>query len=223
MRVMLASLDPFQFCAAGVGQWFGRAFAMPSASASAFRVKSLFPAGLKRPVPGCRLIGVGQDEDAEPLVRRADLCRREQARRRRVAQSPKFSQDGLEAEGDMPGDVFEEGPFRAAFADDTGDFGPEVAGIVSATAFSGRAEGLAGIPGKDSIERAAEGTGVKAAQIGPDRGRGEISRALGGNEDGAGPVLPFDKGAGVIAGLGKHEAQIKASAACAEGQSVPGT
>jgi hypothetical protein len=27
----------------------------------------------------------------------------------------------------------------------------------------------------------------------------------------------------VIAGLGEHEAQIKASAACAEGQSVPGT
>ena len=46
MRVMLAWLDPFQFWAAGVGQWFGRAFAMPSASASAFRVKSLFPAGL---------------------------------------------------------------------------------------------------------------------------------------------------------------------------------
>jgi hypothetical protein len=27
----------------------------------------------------------------------------------------------------------------------------------------------------------------------------------------------------VIAWLGKHEAQIEASAACAEGQSVPGT
>jgi hypothetical protein len=27
----------------------------------------------------------------------------------------------------------------------------------------------------------------------------------------------------VIAGFGKHEAQIKASAACAEGQSMPGT
>jgi hypothetical protein len=27
----------------------------------------------------------------------------------------------------------------------------------------------------------------------------------------------------VIAGLSEHEAQIKASAACAEGQSVPGT
>ncbi|WP_269801960.1 hypothetical protein [Paracoccus zhejiangensis] len=43
---MLASELPFQFWAAGMGRWFGRAFAMPGANASAFRVKSLFSAGL---------------------------------------------------------------------------------------------------------------------------------------------------------------------------------
>jgi hypothetical protein len=166
---------------------------------------------------------VGQDEDAEPLVRRADLCRREQARRRRVAQSPKLSQGGLEAECDVPGDVFEEDPFGAAFADDAGDVGPEVAGIVGAAALSGRAEGLAGISGEDGIEGATEGPGIEAAQVGPDRGWGEVPCALGSDEDGTGPVLPFHECAGVIAGLGQHEAQIKASAACAEGQSVPGT
>jgi len=123
----------------------------------------------------------------------------------------------------MTGDVFEEDPFRAAFADDAGDIGPEVPGIVGAAALSGRAEGLAGISGKDDIEGAAEGASVEAAQVGPDRGRGEVPGALGGDEDRAWPVLPFDKGAGVIAGFGEHEAQIKASAACAEGQSVPGT
>ncbi len=123
----------------------------------------------------------------------------------------------------MTGDVFEEDPFGAAFADDAGDVGPEVTGIVSATAFSGRAEGLGGVSGEDDVEGAKEGSGVEAAQIGPDRGRDEIPRALGGDENGAGPVLPFDEGAGVIAGFGEHEAQIKASAACAEGQSVPGT
>ena len=123
----------------------------------------------------------------------------------------------------MTGDVFEEHPFRAAFPDDAGDVGPEVAGIVSATAFSGRAEGLARVACEDGIEGAAEGLSVEAAQVGPDRSRGEIPCALGGDEDGARPVLPFDEGAGVIAGFGEHEAQIKASAACAEGQSVPGT
>lgn len=123
----------------------------------------------------------------------------------------------------MTGDVFEEDPFGAAFTDDAGDIGPEVAGIVGTAALSSRAEGLARVSGQDGIERAAEGAGVEAAQVGPDRRRGEVSRALDCNEDGAGPVLPFDEGAGVIAWFGEHEAQIKASAACAEGQSVPGT
>jgi hypothetical protein len=123
----------------------------------------------------------------------------------------------------VTGDVFEEDPFRATFADDTGDVGPEVAGIVSATAFSSRAEGLARVSGEDGVESAAEGAGVETAQVGPDRGWGEIPRALGGDEGRPWPVLPFDKGAGVIVGLREHEAQIKASAACAEGQTVPGT
>ncbi len=166
---------------------------------------------------------MGQDEDAQPLVQRADLCRREQSRRRRVAQSPKLSQDGLEAEGDVPGDVFEEDPFRAAFADDAGDIGPEMPRIVGAAAFARRTEGLAGVAREDGVEGAAEGAGVEAAQVGPDRGRGEVPHALGRDEDRPWPVLPFDEGAGVIAGLGEHEAQIKASAACAEGESVPGT
>jgi len=67
---------------------------------------------------------VGQDEDAHPLVRRANFCRAKQTRRRRVAHCPKLSQDGFKAEGDVTGDVFEEDPFRAAFADETRDVGP---------------------------------------------------------------------------------------------------
>jgi len=166
---------------------------------------------------------VGQDEDALSLVRRADFCRAEQARRRRVAHVPKLSQHGLKAEGDVPGDIFEKHPFGAAFADDAGDLWPHVAGIVCATAFSGRAERLAGVSGEDDVEGTVKGACIEAAQVVPDWGWGEIPCALGSNEDGAGPVLPFDNGAGVIAGLGEHEAQIKASAACAERQSVPGT
>lgn len=123
----------------------------------------------------------------------------------------------------MACDVFEEDPFRATFADGARNVGPQVAGIVGAATLSGRAEGLARVSGKDDIKRAAEGPGVEAAQVGPDRGRGEVSGCLCRDEDRPWPVLPFDKGAGVIAGFGEHEAQIKASAACAEGQSVPGT
>ena len=78
----------------------------------------------------------------------------------------------------MTGDVFEEDPFRGTFADDAGDLRPEVARIIGATAFSGSAEGLAGISGEDDVEGAAEGPGIEAAQIVPDRGRGEVPGAL---------------------------------------------
>ena len=166
---------------------------------------------------------MGQDEYAEPLVRRANFCRAEQTRRRRVAHAPKLSQDGFKAEGDMTGDVFEEDPFGGAFPDDTGDFGPEVPGIISTATLSGSAEGLAGISSEDDIEGPEEDPGIETAQIVPDRGRGEVSGVLGRDEDSAGVTFPLDEGAGVKAGFGQHDAQIKASAACAEGQSVPGT
>ena len=123
----------------------------------------------------------------------------------------------------MTGDVFEKDPLRAAFADDTGDLWPEVPGIVGTAAFSGRAERLAGISGEDDVECAAKGPRIEGLQIIPNRGWGEIPCALGGDENGAGPVVPLDKGASVKPGFGQHDAQIKASAACAEGQSVPGT
>ena len=158
-----------------------------------------------------------------PLMRRADFCRAEQTRRRRVAQVPKLSQHGLEPEADVPGDVFEEDPFGLAFGNDAGDLGPEVAGIGCAAALASGTEGLAGISGEDDVKGTAKGAGIEALEIIPDRGWGEVACALGGNEDSARPVLPFDEGAGVISGLGEHEAQIQASAACTEGESVPGT
>ena len=166
---------------------------------------------------------MGQDEDAQPLVRRTNFCRREQTRRRRVAHTPKLSEDGFEAEGDVPGYVLEKDPLGAAFPDDAGDIGPEVAGIVGATALSGRAEGLAGISGQDDVEGPPKGSGIETAEVIPDRGWREIPSALGGEEDSAGPILPFNKGEGMISRFGQHDAQIQASAACAEGQSVPGT
>ena len=123
----------------------------------------------------------------------------------------------------MTGDVFEKDPLGAAFPDDAGDVWPEVSRVISTAALSGRAEGLARVAREDGIEGAAEGPGIEAAQVGPDWGRDEIPCALGGDEHRPWPALPLDEGAGVIAGFGEHEAQIKASAACAEGQSVPGT
>jgi hypothetical protein len=123
----------------------------------------------------------------------------------------------------VPGDIFEKDPFRGAFADDPGDVGPEVTGIIGPAALSSGTKGLAGISGEDDVEGTAEDTRIETAEIIPDWGWGEISCALGGDEDSARPVIPFDKSTGVIVGFGKHEAHIQASAACAEGQSMPGT
>lgn len=123
----------------------------------------------------------------------------------------------------MAGDIFEEHPFGDAVPDDAGDLGPEVAGVMGATALAGGAEGLAGIAGEHCVERAPEGKGVEAAQVGPNRRWCEVPGALGCDEGGAGPVVPFHEGAAVIAGLGEHEAHIQSSATCAEGESVPGT
>ncbi|SDX88705.1 hypothetical protein SAMN04488238_13613 [Roseicitreum antarcticum] len=134
-------------------------------------------------------MGVGQDEDAQPLVRRGDLCRREQTRRRRVAHAPKLSQDGFKAEGDVTGDVFEQDPFWAAFFDDPGDLWPEVAGIVGAAAFTSGTEGLAGISGQHDVEGTSEEPRIEGSQIVPDWRWGEIPCSLGGDEDGPGPSL----------------------------------
>ncbi len=98
-----------------------------------------------------------------------------------------------------------------------------MAGIVGTTAFSGRAKGLAGISGEDDVESAVKGLGIEAAQIIPDWRWSEVPGALSGDEDGAGPDFPFDECAGMKSGFGQHDAQIQASAACAEGKSVPGT
>jgi hypothetical protein len=123
----------------------------------------------------------------------------------------------------MASDVFEKDPFGRAFPDDPGNLGPKVAGIVGTAALASGTEGLAGVTGEDDVEGSTEGPGIEGSQVIPDRGLGEVSRALGRDEDGAGPILPLDEGTGVEAWFGEHEAQIQASAACAEGQSVPGT
>lgn len=117
----------------------------------------------------------------------------------------------------MPGDVFEEDPFRAAFSDDAGDLGPEVAGITLALALSRSGKRLAWVSGKHGVTDAAPRSAVEGSHVVPDRGRGEVSGKLRGDEASPGVFLPLDKAAGVKSGLCEHEAQIQASASCAEG------
>jgi hypothetical protein len=117
----------------------------------------------------------------------------------------------------MPGDVFEEDPFRLDFADDAGNVWPEVAFVVCPLPLSRGAERLTRVSCDDGVDRSPERTPVEGGDIIPDRGGSEVSGALACDDGLSGVVLPFDKAAGVESGFCEHEAKIKASASCAEG------
>jgi hypothetical protein len=123
----------------------------------------------------------------------------------------------------VPGDVFKENPAGFDFADDPGNIWPQVTLVAGAPSLPGCAERLARVACENGVECAAEGAGVERGKIVPYGRGGEVSGALGGDEDGAGPLLPLDEAPGVESGFCEHEAHIQSSAACAEGQSVPGT
>jgi hypothetical protein len=81
----------------------------------------------------------------------------------------KLSGDPLETVGQMAGDVLDENKGRSAFANNAGDLGPEVAGVVFSTALAGDAEPLAGISRSDDIHRSTPRCAVEGSHIIPDR------------------------------------------------------
>ena len=124
----------------------------------------------------------------------------------------------------MAGDIFEEDPFEAVskLSDDPGNVRPEVPLVVRAAALPGLAERLAGVSCKEGVEGSSKWLCVEGCEVIPDRGRGEVSGALRGDEARSRVFVNFDEASGVESGLCEHEAHIKAAAACAEGQSVSG-
>jgi hypothetical protein len=97
-----------------------------------------------------------------------------------------------------------------------------VAFVVFAPALTGLTERLAGVSSDESVECSGKWSGVECGDIIPDWGCGEISGALGVDEDFAGIFLPLDKTTGVELWLCEHEAHIKAAATGAQRQSVSG-
>jgi len=123
----------------------------------------------------------------------------------------------------MTGDVFKEDPSGSDLADDAGDFGPQVPFVVFALALSGGGKWLAWIAREDRVDVSAPRSAVEGANIIPDRGGGEISGSLRGDEGLSGIVFPFDMASRVESGLSEHEAHVEATAAGTQGQSVFGT
>lgn len=157
-------------------------------------------------------------------MRRACFSRREEASRRREAQASKVSQNGVKAEGYVPGNILEKAPAQpvAKFVDDPGDVGPEMPRVCGPLALPGLTEWLAGIPGQQSIKLPSPRAAAEPLEIVPDRGRMEVSGALACDEAFPWVLLDFDIGGGGKARLGKAKTHVKSAAARAEGEAVSG-
>ena len=80
---------------------------------------------------------VGQDEDALPLVGRANFSLAEYAPRCSVTEASQFFNDCSESQGDMSFDVLKEAKSGLHESNSICDEWPEVSGIFGAEAFSG--------------------------------------------------------------------------------------
>ena len=165
-------------------------------------------------------MGVGQNEQPLPNVRRARFSRREQACLDAVAHALKLSGDVPKSQGQMAFDVFEKDPSRADFPHDPRDLGPQVAGVGFTAAMSGLAEGLAGITGRDDMNAAAPRSAVEGSQIVPYRRRSQGLVAHPRHESGRCMSFPLDVTHSAISGLGDMEAEGEAAVAGAEGEAA---
>lgn len=116
----------------------------------------------------------------------------------------------------MAGDVLEEAPFGLHFADDAGDIGPEVAGVVLAQAAAREGEGLAGIAGSDDMNAAAPRSAVEGSEIVPDRSRSQGRVCHPGHESGRGETVSLDIAHSAISGFSDVQTEIQSSDAGAK-------
>jgi hypothetical protein len=117
-------------------------------------------------------------------------------------------------------DVLAPHPFGSDFVDDSGDLGPEVAGIGVAAAFPGVAEGLAGIAGRDEMNAAAERSTVEGSQIVPDSRLTQGLVCHPRHESGRSVTFPLNESHSSVGWLGDVEPEVEAGIAGAEGDAA---
>ena len=158
----------------------------------------------------------GEDEQPFPAVGRADFRRRKQSCRKPVAQRDQSAGDLGEAEAEMMGDIFEEDEGWLNLADDPGDMGPEVAGIVGTPALARHAERLARIARRDDIHRAAPRLAVEGGNVVPDNSLIQSLVRHPRHESGRSIGLPLDMAHSSISGQSEGEAEIDATGSGAQ-------
>jgi len=163
-------------------------------------------------------VGVGQNEEALPLVSSTHLARRKDARCKAVAQASKVPGDHGKAEGKVRGDVLKEQLSRPGLVRDPGHVWPEVPFVLKAAAAAVRRERLTGIARTEDAETAAVATAVEGAEILEDGRTVQASVAHAGLEDGDGRWRTLDVGDRPVVRQGEPEAELEAAGAGAERQ-----
>ena len=122
----------------------------------------------------------------------------------------------------MAGDLLEEAPLGAGFPHDSGDLGPEVAGIVLALPVPREGERLAGIAGRDEMNAAAPRSAVEGSEIVPDRSRRQGRVRHPGHEHRRGKGVPLNETHSSVSGFGEVKSEIEASDAGAKAEAMKG-
>lgn len=128
--------------------------------------------------------------------------------------------DDVETKGQVADDVLEKAPFGAGFADDAGDFRPEVAGVGFALPVPRERERLAGITGREDMNAAAPWAAVKGSQIVPHRSRSQGRVRHPGHESGRSETVSLDITHSPISGLCEVNTEIEASDAGAKAEAA---
>lgn len=171
------------------------------------------------------MFGVCQTEDEEAFasVTGPDFRRCKEARRNAVAQLLKITDDLLESEAKVSGDIFGKHDARFDFANDSMHVWPQVPRIICSAASTGETEWLARVARSDAIHDSTPRFAVKSPQIRPDRRLRKASRFHARRQEFSGEGFPFHPADRASVSQSQLQSEVKTSASGAQAECVDGT
>jgi hypothetical protein len=121
------------------------------------------------------------------------------------------------------GDVLQKDNWRGALADDAGDVGPEVAGIVGPASLAGHAEWLAGVAANEAIHDATPRAAVEGSEIAPQRARIQAALFHARAKEAGDVGFSLNATDDASARTRQSDGEIESAVAGAEGEDTPGT
>jgi hypothetical protein len=121
------------------------------------------------------------------------------------------------------GDVLQKDNWRGALADDAGDVGPEVAGVVGPAPLAGHGEGLAGVAANEAIHDATPRLAVEGAEIAPQRARIQAALFHARDKEAGDVGFSLNPTDDASSWMRQSDGEIKPAVAGAEGEDTPGT